>query len=330
MQKTRPLIRLGIKLVVSAGLLGFLFGKISISDIFNLVRTLDRRAVAAAVGVFFASNLLGALQWHLLLSSSGIRLSFGRSFRFYFVGLFFNNFLPANIGGDAVKVYNVTRIGSSVYQVVAVTLLDRLIGIFALCLLASVATLILLGSPHELGSLWLYLVIFLGCMTPALGFYFFDPLGRLLRGFIGLIRPLSFDKRGAAILDQMGQFKSRRLFVMKLILLSLVIQSLRITTHLLVGISLGIQVEATMALAFFVFVPLLSLAMIPPITINGLGVREALGILLFAQVGIARTSAFTLEFLTYLVAVAVSLLGFVFFLARRDALREPKADSASI
>ena len=32
---------------------------------------------------------------------------------------------------------------------------------------------------------------------------------------------------------------------------------------------------------FFVFVPILSLAMIPPITINGLGIREGLGILLF-------------------------------------------------
>jgi uncharacterized protein (TIRG00374 family) len=330
MQRTRPFIRLVIKLVVSAGLLGFLLGKIPISDIFTLVRELDRRTAAAAVGVFFTSNLLGALQWHLLLASSGIRLSFVRSFRFYFVGLFFNNFLPANIGGDAVKIYDVTRIGSSVYQVVAVTLLDRLIGIFGLCLLASVATLILLGSPHDLGSLWLYLVIFLGCMTPAIGFYFFDPLGRMLRWLIGLIRPLSLDKRGSAILDQMGRFKSRRLFVMRLILLSLVIQSLRIMTHVLIGISLGIQVDNTTALAFFVFVPLLSLAMIPPITINGLGVREALGILLFAQAGIDRTGAFTLEFLTYLVAVAVSLLGFVFFLARREAMLEPKADSASI
>jgi hypothetical protein len=57
--------------------------------------------------------------------------------------------------------------------------------------------------------------------------------------------------------------------------------------------------------------------MIPPITINGLGIREGLGILLFAEAGILAADAFVIEFGTYLISVAVSLLGFAFFLARR-------------
>ncbi|MFQ5510753.1 MAG: lysylphosphatidylglycerol synthase transmembrane domain-containing protein [Candidatus Krumholzibacteriia bacterium] len=330
MKNRHSLIRLVVKLVVSAGLLGFLLGKIDIADILLLVEKLNRRIIAGAMGLFFVSNVLGALQWHLLLASSGVRLPFGRSFRFYFVGLFFNNFLPANIGGDAVKVYDVTRIGSSVYQVIAVTLLDRLIGIFGLCLLASLAGWALLGSAPDIGPLWLYLVIFAGCMTPALGFYFFEPLGRFLRWIIGLVRPLSLDKRGSAVLDYMGHFKSRRLLVLRLILLSLVIQSLRVLTHVLVAVSLGIGIDTATATAFFVFVPLLSLAMIPPITINGLGVREGLGILLFAQAGIGKADAFTLEFLTYLVSVAVSLLGLLFFLSRRGGDGSPRAGDNTI
>jgi hypothetical protein len=55
--------------------------------------------------------------------------------------------------------------------------------------------------------------------------------------------------------------------------------------------------------------------MIPPITINGLGIREGLGILLFAEAGIVRTDAFVMEFATYIISVVVSLLGFVFFIA---------------
>ncbi len=330
MSGPNSIVRLAVKLVISAGLLGFLFGKIPVADMLDLVRTLDRGVAAAAVGILLTSNVLGAMQWHLLLGASGVTLPFHRSFRIYFVGLFFNNFLPANIGGDAVKIYDITRIGSGVYQVIAVTLLDRLIGIFGLCLLASVATLRLLDSAHYVGPLVLYLAIFLGCMMPALGFYFFEPLGRFLRGLIGLVRPLSMDKRGSAILDHMGRFKTRRLLVLRLILLSLVIQSLRVLTHVLIGLALGVEMDTVRVMTFFVFVPLLSLAMIPPITINGLGIREALGILLFAQAGIGKTDAFTLEFLTYLVSVAVSLLGLVFFLARRRSTAEPKADGAPI
>ena len=86
---------------------------------------------------------------------------------------------------------------------------------------------------------------------------------------------------------------------------------------LLVGMALGISVDAIVLCQFFVFVPLLSLAMIPPITINGLGIREGLGIVLFAAAGIGRTDAFAMEFLTYIIAVAVSLVGLAFFVGRR-------------
>ena len=327
--KVAPAVKTLIKVAVSAGLLLFLLGKISIEGLVELVRTLDWSFITLAMFVFFCSNLIGTLQWHLLLRSSGVELAFPRAFRLYFVGLFFNNFLPANIGGDAVKVYDVTRIGTSVYQVIAVTLLDRLIGIFSLCLLAAISGLFLMKyAPVD--SLGLYVVIFAGCMIPLLGFYFIEPLGRLLRRIIALLHPLSIDKKGTSILDTLSKYKAKKTFVMRLILLSLVIQGLRVSTHILVGLAIGISIDFVIVGLFFVFVPLLSLAMIPPITINGLGIREALGILLFAQAGIDSTNAFALEFLTYLVSVSISLLGLVFFLTRREAAAEPRANQRGI
>jgi uncharacterized protein (TIRG00374 family) len=316
-------------MAVSAALLIFLFKKISVESVLDLVRTLDRSTLGVAVVVFFASNLAGSLQWHLLLRSSGVRIKFWRAFRFYFVGLFFNNFLPANIGGDAVKVYDVSRVGGSVYQVIGVTVLDRLIGIFSLCLLAAAASLYLMQGT-AIDSLGLYLGIFLGVMLLPIAFYFIEPLSRLLRKLVSVLKPMSLDKRGASILDFMGEFKDKRLLISRLVLLSLFVQSLRVLTHILVGLALGIQVDFLVGSLFFVFVPLLSLAMIPPITINGLGIREGLGIILFSQAGIGRTDAFTLEFLTYLVSVAVSLLGLLFFLARRSTEDGPKAHESSI
>jgi uncharacterized protein (TIRG00374 family) len=305
-----------LKVVVSTVLMVFLLRRISLPELLTLVRGLDARVFMAAVVCFFISNVLGSYQWHQLLRSSGIELGFAKTFRFYFVGLFFNNFLPANIGGDAVKVYDVTRVGSSVYQVIAVTLLDRLLGIFSLCLLACLSALFLMGAkgPSPYGY---YLIIFAACMVPALGFYFFKPLGMMLRRLVMRIRPLSIDSRVTSILDHLSPFKGRRRLVMNLLGLSLVIQALRVLTHVLVGVALGVPPGVIIITQFFVFVPLLSLAMIPPITINGLGIREGLGIVLFATAGMQQTDAFTLEFLTYVVSVAVSLLGFLFFVTRR-------------
>jgi uncharacterized protein (TIRG00374 family) len=316
MKGIRTWYKTALKVAVSTALMVFLLNKISISNLVRLISGIDFRIFAAGIGCFFLSNLLGSFQWHQLLGASGIRMSFGQAFRFYFVGLFFNNFLPANIGGDAVKVYDVTRMGSSVYQVIAVTLFDRLLGVFSLCLLAAIATVYLARTDQSLPYV-VYLVLFVACMLPALALYFVKSLGSLVRRIVRIIRPLSLDSRISSILDYLSEFKGRRRLVGRLVGLSVVIQALRVMTHVLVGLGLGITLNFTVLCQFFVFVALLGLAMIPPITINGLGIREGLGILLFANAGLGETDAFAMEFLTYVGSVAVSLIGFVFFLTRR-------------
>jgi uncharacterized protein (TIRG00374 family) len=309
------LLRWVVKIGVSAALMAFLLRKISLPDLERLIRTMDPALLTGAVAVFVVSNVAGWLQWHILLSASGIRAEHSRTFGFYNVGLFFNNFLPANIGGDAVKVYDVTRLGAGVYQVIAVTLLDRLLGVFSLCLLAIVADLILIPRTHL--PYEYYLILFAACMLPAIGFYFVRPLGNAFRRAVLRVRPLAIDRRVTSVLDHLSPFKGRRALVARLVAFSVLIQALRVLTHVLVGMAMGIDVDSMVLCQFFVFVPILSLAMIPPITINGLGIREGLGILLFAQAGIGRTDAFAMEFITYIISVAASLLGLAFFLARR-------------
>jgi uncharacterized protein (TIRG00374 family) len=308
-------LRWAVKIAVSGALMAYLLRKISLPDLAGLVQRMDRTLLLASIAVFFASNVAGWMQWHVLLRASGVALPPGPTFRFYFVGLFFNNFLPANIGGDAVKVYDVSRLGSSVYQVIAVTLLDRVLGVFSLCLLAIVADLFLIArSPMPYA---LYLGVFFACMIPALGLYFIRPLGNWLRRSVLQLRVLSLDARMTSVIDHLSPFKGRRPLLARLVAFSIAIQALRVVTHVLVGTALGIQMTPAVVAQFFVFIPLLSLAMIPPITINGLGIREGLGIVLFAEAGIGGTDAFALEFLTYLVSVLVSLVGVVFFLGRR-------------
>ena len=70
-------------------------------------------------------------------------------------------------------------------------------------------------------------------------------------------------------------------------------------------------------LHFFVFVPLLGLIMMLPISINGLGLREGAGVLLFTRIGLSEEEAFLMEFLTYVVMVGVSLIGGIVFLRRQ-------------
>jgi hypothetical protein len=132
--------------------------------------------------------------------------------------------------------------------------------VFSLCLLAVIADFFLIArSPAYV----LYLGVFAACMLPAIGFYFFRPLGNALRRGVMKLRPLSLDRRASAILDHLSPFKGQRRLVTELVLFSAFIQALRVVTHVLVGMALGIALDASVLCQFFVFIPLLSLAMIP-------------------------------------------------------------------
>jgi uncharacterized protein (TIRG00374 family) len=304
-----------MKVVISVGLITFLVWKISPGMLVPHLRNMNIPVLLGAVAVFFVSSCLGSLQWHLLLRAGGISLTPAKTFRLYFVGLFFNNFFPTNVGGDAVKIFDVTRSGNDPHQVFAVTLLDRIIGISGLCILALAASL-LLARSRPVYNLWIYILVFVGCIAPVLLLTLNKRLSRAVRMFFGRLNVWRLGERFDLVFSHLGSFREFRALMLHVLLLALVVQFLRVATHVLVGRALGAELTVGTFLSFYVFIPLLGLVMVLPISLNGLGVREGTGILLFTTVGFSREQALLLEFITYVVMVAVSLIGGIFFLRR--------------
>ncbi len=305
-----------LKITVSAGLIAILLYRISPGRLLEHLENIDPLWMAVAVAIFLASSLLGALQWHLLLSAGGVKMPVARTFSLYFTGLFFNNLLPTNVGGDAYKIYDVVKTGYDPHKVFAITLLDRVIGITGLCLLALAASLglLLTGGTADLG---LYALVFAGCILPVLALTLSKRISTPVRKTLSRIKLWGIGERLELVFSHLGSFRSFPSLLGKVIALTLTIQILRITTHLAVAVALGIHPGLRDMLHFFVFVPLLGLIMMLPISINGLGLREGAGILLFARIGFSEEEAFLMEFLTYVVMVGVSLIGGVLFLKRQ-------------
>ena len=77
-----------------------------------------------------------------------IRIPFWKVCAYYHVGLFFNNFLPANIGGDIARVLDASRYGPTRAAALSAVMMDRLIGTVALAGLALVTTLPAIDRFH--------------------------------------------------------------------------------------------------------------------------------------------------------------------------------------
>ncbi len=324
---------LAAKVIFSLGLMAFLFARIPLADLGATLRGVDPGWLAASAALLLASNVLGAWQWQQLLRAVEIRIPFWKVLSYYHVGLFFNNFLPANVGGDFARVLDAARYGPSRAAAFSTVIMDRLLGTLALAGLALVTTLPAFRDFHQVGGLpisavYLALVGFFA-LSVAMTWVVFHPasLPVLQRGLarVGLG---GFHQALDDLAGRLRDFRDRRGLFARLLGVAIVVQVARIGVHVLVARALGLDLRLQF---FFLLVPLLAIAVSLPISLNGIGVREGTGIVLFGLVGVGRAEAFTLQFTVYLVAVAVSLLGGLVFLARaprrRAAARQMRRSS---
>jgi uncharacterized protein (TIRG00374 family) len=265
----------------------------------------------------FASHLLASYQWSRLLRAAGIDLPLWKVVAYYHVGLFFNNFLPANVGGDLARTLDAARSGSSRPTALSTVLLDRLLGTVALGAVALVTTLPAIDHFH-LAAAYAGVVAFFALAVLMLRAVLEPRVLATLERFMARIGLGRFSPALDELSGRLAAFRGERRLLLQLSGVALVVQVMRIGVHVLFARALGLHVGTAY---FFLFVPLLAVIVSLPISLNGIGVREGAGMILFGLVGLDRASAFALQFGTYLVAVGVSLIGGLVFLARIPSRR---------
>jgi uncharacterized protein (TIRG00374 family) len=302
--------------------MAWLLSRIPGDQVADSLRRADRAGLALAALVMLTSNLLGAWQWGRLLGAVDIRIPAWKTAAYYHVGLFFNNFLPANIGGDIARTMDAARHGSGRAAALSAVVMDRLLGTLALAGIALVTTLPAIDH-YRLGIVYLSLVGFFTASVVATWVVLhpsvLPALARLL-GRVGLER---LAQPVAVVVEQLGAFRGRTRLLVSTLALAIVVQLSRIGVHVAVARALDLQVPLPY---FLLFVPLLAVIVSLPISFNGIGVRESAGVVLFGLVGLGQAAAFSLQFTTYLVAVAVSLLGGVVFLVRLPRRRAERRE----
>jgi len=105
-----------------------------------------------------------------------------------------------------------------------------------------------------------------------------------------------------------------------------VVQILRVLLSYYVARAIGIDVSINY---FFLFIPIIFLILMIPISIGGFGIREGASVLLFASVGVNQADAFMMGLLTSFVIMLYSIPGgllFVFggLIKKNEPLRDYK------
>lgn len=311
-----------IKIIFSACLIAYLLHRIGLQKITDQFRSLDAVWLVGALILFTASHFLGSYQWWVLLREHGIRITWRKAVSFYFIGLFFNNFLISNLGGDFFRMMDVRRHSNNGTGAVATVLLDRFAGLFILSGLAVLSMLWMLFQKNVHSFLHLPLIVLIAGWALTLLFLFNEKFARPLAWMIGRIVPGVIKAKALEVYRTINDFGRRGRLLVRILLVSLAVQSARILTHYILARALGVAVSPVY---FFLFIPIIAIMASLPISLGGLGIREQTGVVLFSLVGIAASQAFSIEFAAYLVAVASSIPGGIIFAGRQRVSSENNA-----
>ena len=156
----RNLIATGLKLAVSAALLAFLVLQARHNNNFTALRDGPKHwgFLLAACGCVLAAVLLTLVRWYFLVVTLGLRFSLRDALRLGFLGYLFNFLALGSVGGDLFKaVFLAREQPGKRTEAVASVVTDRVIGLYSLFVLASVAVLCTgsyrAGSPGSLQAL---------------------------------------------------------------------------------------------------------------------------------------------------------------------------------
>lgn len=295
------------RLAVAVGLTAYMLWKSDPAAALGALRQVDWRYVAAAVGLVLVDRALMAYRWMVLLRPlpSASALPFRSVLRVFFVSTFVGTFLPASVGGDAVRSVALSRHAVPLTDVVASVLLDRVFGILGILLVAAAAVLWAPAAVPE----WLPAATVALAAVGGTGLAVTLLSAGAQRGVRRLVTRLPLERLrrvGTDALDALGAYRTAPAVLWNVLAGSITVQLLRIWQAWLLGLAIGIALGPV---PYLVYVPIVLLVMLLPITINGLGTSQAAFVYLFGMSGVAEWDAFALSVLFVALGIVGNLPG---------------------
>lgn len=299
-------ILLLIKLAVSVSLLGWLIYSLDWLALRDVFETAAPGWLILAVVFIVISMVVSVEKWSLVLQAQGIQLPWFQLWKAYWIGIFFNNFLPSSIGGDGIRIFLIGRNISNVAGAASSVIIERLLATLGLAMTGLLAGLII-GSNAQVG--WIFVLLIL----VSIGLLFFLMWGSIpawAKKSDGRVSDFirSFLSHGQAL---RGQGK----MIIKVGCLSVLFQLTVVAVNYAIFRSLHVDSLGWWALVYII--PAISAIAMLPIGINGYGLREGAYVLLLASYGVAGSAALGASLLFAVLVSVCSLYGGMLWLGNR-------------
>jgi uncharacterized membrane protein YbhN (UPF0104 family) len=312
--QARKRVLFGIKAVVSAAALTLVLRSVDLASTLQSLAASRKGLWAAGLAFLFLSQVISTVRWRILLRPLGFDLPWKRVLKVYFSGMFFSLFLPTVVGGDGIKTFYVAsdwrRVPAALYTLLA----DRSLG------LAAMMAYVPLGLPVVWAHWPRWLALAVLAFTASIYL-----LLLLLPRVSGPVLRIS---------KKLREVPRDRLFVyweqpgpaIKGWLISLIVHLCVILSHVMLAASLGLDLPAA---TWAIIYPATAVVAFLPISLSGVGPREAAYVYLLGLSGIPREEALSLGIMWLSIVIINGLVGGGIYLFGGELRASPKSNAQS-
>jgi len=315
------------KLLVSLALIAYLLSQAGLAEVFASIRSAEPLYLLLAFGLLYVGKLLTAFRWQALLAAQGIKIPLPPLIASLFVGQFFNSFLPTTVGGDAVRAYDTAVQSKETAKSVTTVFVDRLIGVLALVLLALAALIV--GYINDADIHFYVLPVLAVFFICAMSFFivFNNNLMHLADRLLRLLRLVKVADKVYKAYRSVHQIKHDKRTLWIAFLVSLLLQVNVIYFYYLIAGSIGLGVPV---LYFFLIVPVALTVLILPFSINGIGIREGVFVVLLSGVGVPDYQAIAFSWIALGLTLTQGIIGGILFAFRGIHLRKKVREETAV
>ncbi len=277
-----------LKVVVSVAMLAYVLLTVDLGELLATAASARLGYLVLAALLMIGSVALRAVRWLVLLRALDIGTPLPRLVKLYFVGTFFNIFLPTGLGGDAIRMMELARLSKQTPEAIGTVLVDRASGLWVLFIIGLVAlpfgraaipsqTATFIAAVAVVGVIGGWIVMGTPLLT-WLGSWIRLPAQDKLERFYRAVSGCGYVALGQAC----G--------------ISLVFNLVNIAAGYVIALGLNVHLPFSV---FFLFTPIISLSLMLP-SVGGLGVREETFRRMFGAVGVPGGTAVAMSLTNYL------------------------------
>jgi glycosyltransferase 2 family protein len=132
-------LKTAVKVVFTIYLIYLVFTKVDIEAVKQVFVRSNPLFIGAALIAYILSIVIASWRLNRYLENIGVMMSFRYNLELYFIGLFYNVFLPGGIGGEGYKIYLLHKqTGVPAKRVFWAIFLDRFSGLWSIGLLMAI------------------------------------------------------------------------------------------------------------------------------------------------------------------------------------------------